>query len=172
MRKILVLLSALVLCIVGLASPASANATTGQHFDTFSCVPSAAPSESGTLNISYHVGRLTDGTWWLTFDTAQWTTSPARLLNALRLDLENSSGNYIEISPPWGNSSATHDDVSSSFNQTRDTVASWPTGTTGDYKTWFANNNTPNLRLRCYGMGAGDTPNDAGHNDVVYRPVQ
>lgn len=166
MLVIIMLLSTL------LTGGSSAQATSeGLHFDTFNCVSAAAPSESGSLDVQYTVGRLGDGTWWLRFEEGIWNTSPHRNLNALKFKLENSPGNYVTISPSWGGGSSTHDDVPSSFTQSRDTVP-WPTGTTGDYKWWFVNTGNPTLKLDCWGMGPGNTPSDSAHNDSSVRPIE
>jgi hypothetical protein len=91
------------------------------------------------------------------------------------LDIEVVQDDYPEISPPWGGSSVTHDDVSSSFYQEPATIASWPPGNVSPHGQglWrFSNEHSPKLRVRCYGMGAGDTPSDASHNDAVVIAIK
>jgi len=156
--------------------PANAAAHDGDYTQEFTCRASAAQGESGTLTIDYNIGTTPeDAHAFIWFQAARWKTSPARALNALRLDLELEQGVYQEISPPWGGSSATHDDVSSSFSQTPDTVSFWPPGNVSPHGkgTWrFSNEHSPKLRVRCYGMGAGDTPSNDSHNDAVVLAVK
>lgn len=173
-RAVTAILATTAAGVFGWGLPANA-ATDGNHVDTFNCVAGAAPSESGSLDIWYKIYSAQGGRKGLEFTDATWSTSPARLLNALRVDLEVTPGNYVEISPPWGYSSANHDDVSSSFVQNRYEVASWPYGNTNpSVKGWweFANSGSPTLRVRCYGMGPGDTESDAAHNDTTVRPIK
>lgn len=173
MRKILIVLGAFALLFTLGASPASANASTGLHHDTFSCVPPGYPSESGTLAVDYEVTVTAGGQWLVRLNRAVWDTNPSRQLNALRVDLEYTQGSYREVSPTWGGSSTSLDDVSTSFDQVPTEVASWPTGNWNGLG-WFTfnNTNTPQMRIRCYGMGPGAAPNDSDHNDVTYRPIK
>lgn len=160
--------------VFGWGLPASADVTDGWHQDLFTCSAAAAPAEDGRLHISYYISD-SGGSKTLRFTYAGWDTHPPRQLNALRVDLEVTPNNYVEISPPWGNSSATHDDVSSTFSQSADDIASWPYGNTspavkGYWK--FTDSDTPMIRVRCYGMGAGNTASDAAHNDADYHRVE
>jgi hypothetical protein len=165
-------LATTVAAVFATAVPANAVAHDGNHTHEFTC---GAQGEIAILTIEYDITTADDNHAFLQFKSARWSTSPARALNALRVDLEQNQGQYREISPPWGGSSVTHDDVSSSFSQDPYTVDSWPAGNVSPHGKglWrFSNEHSPKLRVRCYGMGPGDTPSDASHNDTVVLPVK
>jgi hypothetical protein len=172
-RASIVILAVTAAGVFGTGVPASAAATDGRHIQTFNCESSAAPDDITSLTVTYTISSNDETHKKVKFEEASWLTSPHRALNALRLDIETTQGNYQEASPPWGGSSTTRDDVSNLFIQTPADTESWPFGQGGLGKgSWnFSNTHSAKLRLRCYGLGAGNTPSDATHNDAVVLPI-
>jgi hypothetical protein len=122
------------------------NATVGFHNTTF-----VTPSVSGRKATVYVRYEIVQGPC-LRIAEIDRGTNIAYLANAVRLDLETSEDYYDEISEsvyPFGNSSVSLDDVPSSFH------ILYPGGSFG----CFINADSPAIRWREYGIGAGAIEN-------------
>lgn len=99
-------------------------------------------------NVSDSLGWLTWELTGVTYET-DWNSHPAFLGNAFRVDLEANPDFYVEASPAWGGSSTTLDDMPSYYAHS---YSDQPLRT-------FQNTDTPAIRARFYGVGAGAIEN-------------
>lgn len=143
MRKYVALLVAFLSAVtLGLVQvPNASAATCGNHTQSFSIT--GADSRTGTLTIGYKVCAVAAND--LLLNSVLWETSPNFDANAVRIDLETSQGNWTEIGPAMGGSSATKDDMPNW----------WSREYVGGYGGQGYVFNGDEIRVRMYGVCAG-----------------
>lgn len=123
--------------------------TIGDHTATFySCT---VDNRRAKMELDYEVsivvgiGLEIEGVRYIT----DWNGHPPFNANAVRVDVESNPGSWSEISPAWGGSSTTLDDMPTNYIHTYSSLP-WDS---------FNNTDTPQLRARFYGVGAGSIEN-------------